>query len=165
VSTEVQKLSRAEKLFEQGDIEQSLQECLDYLTDHQGDTSALRLKAKLQGARGDLNDAIDSIGLVIRLSKSPEPCDSFYLGRWRLRNGEIENSITDFEQVLELSARYQNDYYADAAHLHLAYAYAMRSQIAEAESHLKYLGVDSITSINDSIINAQYIRKLIDVNS
>lgn len=161
MSTKQNRLALAEKLFNKGKLEDALNVCLEHLQACPSDVLAIRLKAKLQGMSDDLQGAIDSITEVIQCSKFLEPCDFFYRGRWRLRIGETAIACADLEKVLELSEEYGDTYYSEGAHLHLAYANAMIGNRQEAEKHLMHMGGDSVTSINGSIINADYIRKLL----
>lgn len=161
MSTKKNRLSLAEKLFSQGKLEDALDACIEHLQVCPSDVPAVRLKAKLQGMSDDLPGAIDSITEVIECSQFLETCDFFYRGRWRLRIGETAIACADFEKVLDLSEMHGDAYYSEGAHLHLAYANAMIGNRQEAEKHLMHMGGDSVTSINDSIINADYIRKLL----
>lgn len=163
MSIKQSRISLAEKLFNQGKLEDALSVCIEHLQACPSDIVATRLKAKVQGMRDDLQGAIDSITEVIDCSQFLEPCDFFYRGRWRLRIGETAIACTDFEKILELSEAYGDGYYSEAAHLHLAYANAMIGNRQEAEEHLMHMGDDSVTSIKGSVINADYIRKLLGI--
>jgi tetratricopeptide (TPR) repeat protein len=155
------KLSRANELFGQRKLEESWEMCLEYLADYPNDVQALRLKASLQSIRGDANEAIESINAVIRLSNGVEPCDFFDRGRWRLALGDVDAAIVDFEEILMLSDRYQDYYYAEGSHLHLAYIFAKHKQIAKAALHLRHLNSESVSYIDKTVVNAEYIRKLL----
>lgn len=161
MSIESSKFIQAEKLFQKGDMEQALEVCLKHLESNSSDILANRLKAKLQGMKGDLVEAIDSISKVLELTEKREPCDFFYRGRWKLRSGDTTSACVDFQEVLELSATYSDDYYVEAAHLHLAYANAKLGNKHETGIHLNHLDSESVTSINDELINVEYIRKLL----
>lgn len=154
-------LAEAKRHFERGDTEESLSACLAHLSSYPGDPAAIRLKANLFGMEGRLIEAVEAINQVIELVAPSEPCDYFYRGRWLLKNGQTEDACADFRRVIDLSAKYNDTYYAETAHLHLAYAHAMRGDKALARRSLSHIGEECATSVNDSLVTKNYIERLL----
>ena len=159
--SEKTKIEQARDLFRQQEFNQSFVVCVDYLTENPGNFEAIRLKAKLLSMRDDLWAAIDEITVLLAENDRPELCDFFYRGRWLLRIGSIAQSCSDFQKVIELGSLYNFNFYAEDAHLHLAFAKTKLGDKIGAEIHLKFLNSESATSINNQLINLKFLRSLI----
>lgn len=160
---EVTKLSeenlllRAKASLQTGNTEQAMEQCTEYLNAAPDDVAGLRLYANLHGIKGDLTEAIKTIGKVISLNRNEEPCDYFYRGRWRLRAGQLDAAIRDFENVIAISQERNDAYYVEDAYLHQAIAFFYQENKEKAYFALSHVSDDCRTSANGVVFSKSYI--------
>jgi tetratricopeptide (TPR) repeat protein len=112
--------------------------CKEHLATSPSDKKGLRLLALIYSLSRRHEEAIMAVSEVIALSEDKsEPSDYFNRGRWNLEKGAFADAVSDFSAVIELCARYSDDYYLEAAYLHRAVAFAQMGSKAEAQEDLK----------------------------
>jgi tetratricopeptide (TPR) repeat protein len=161
VSSELSKLSIAELFFRNKEYKKALEACSEYIKENPDDAAGLRLLGDIESRNGDLLPAIRSFSKTIALSKNPEPCDFFSRGRLKLKIGQISSACDDFKEIIQLCAKYNNNYYLGAAYLYLAYTNAKIGKIEDAEVCLAHLDDDCVAFIDGHIVNIESIKKML----
>ncbi len=158
-------LVQAKASLEAGDLKKAQEHCRAYLTEFPDDVVALRLYANIHAIQGDLSEAIKLIDRVISLNDVEEPCDFFYRGRWRLRSGQFDAAVIDFECVIDVSTQNNDVYYLGAAYLHQAIAFFYQGNRAGAISALSHVDEEHRTSVNGIVFSKSYITEHLEKRS
>ena len=154
-------LAHARQCFSANNLVPALEVC-NALIRIDPEPKAFRLRANIYAVLGDSDASIKSISTAIELSlENKEPCDFFYRGRWHLIAGSCHCAINDSEQVILLSAKYDDEYYLSTTYLHLAYCYASIMRVQEANNYLALLEPGEKTSINNEIIGFEQIQRML----
>jgi tetratricopeptide (TPR) repeat protein len=161
VSSELSKLSIAESFFRNKEYKKALEACSEYIKENPDDAAGLRLLGDIESRNGDSLSAIRSFSKTIALSKNPEPCDFFSRGRLKLKIGQISSACDDFKEIIQLCAKYNNNYYLIDAYMHLAYANAKIGKIKDAKECMPHINDDCVTFLDGQIVNVESINKML----
>lgn len=138
-----QAIDQAKRLARSDDIESALEILDDLIASNPGSPEIWAARAHVRAAE-DRVAAERDLTRAIDLNNS-EPHYYFTRGWYRLKLNQLDGAVADFSTTIELSDKFDSDYYRDPAYLARAEAQLRLGHIDEAVADCERVGNSEMT--------------------